>query len=595
MTMKLHLGLALIAILSPVPTATAGIRTVALSGQAAAGTPTGAKFASFTPPVIDAAGRTAFRGSLQTGVGGVNASSAAGVWSERTGALNLVARASRQAPGTPMGADFNGFSPLSMAPDGKLAFKAALIVGDGGVTTSNNSGLWSEASGNLALVVRESEPIPRAPSGVAFDFTTAPMINRARQASFRAAAVSGEIGIWKENNETLTAVVVTGDQAPGTADGVTFSNFTNAVKFSSTGATAFRGTLAGPGVSVDNASGLWVERNNSLKLVARRGNLAMPGLYFHNIGEPALNGRGQTAFLAAVTGAGVAASNKNALWAEKENVLSLVARAGTQAPGLPAGVMFDVLGEPLLNADSDVAFTASIVGTGISDDKNGGIWVRRDGVLGLVAAKGALAVGGPQDAPFSAFDDVSLNSAGQVAFRATLSPSLVAPESEGIWATALGGVLKLIARKGQAIEVAPGSTKTIASLSLNSGTNEDGHGSAFSDRGELAFAATFTDGSSGVFVSDAVKSSPGDFDGDLDFDGADFLAWQRAPRDLGAGHPGNGDANDDGNVTTADLDVWKTRFGTSSATTMAGAAVPEPSGLALAACLSAGLAVRRRC
>jgi hypothetical protein len=393
----------------------------------------------------------------------------------------------------------------------------------------------------------------------------------------------------------LTAVVVTGDQAPGTAAGVTFSNFTNVVKFSSTGATAFRGVLAGPGVSVENASGIWVERNNSLAIVARRGNLAMPGLYFHNIGEPALNGRGQTAFLAAVTGAGVTASNKNALWAEKDNVLSLVARAGNLAPGLTNNAVFDVFDEPLINSDSDIAFTASWVYPSGNIGSHEGIWVRRNDSLSLIAATGHFAPGGPQESRFSDIDDISINSTGQVAFSGTLAGGLTtAANDTGIWAQTLGGVLTLIAREGQAMEVAPGSIRTISTLSLARGTNEDGHGSAFNNRGALAFTATFTDGSSGVFVSDAVKSSPGDFDGDLDFDGADFLAWQRAPRDLGAGHPGNGDANDDGNVSAADLDVWKTKFGASPTARMAGAAVPEPSGLALAACLSAGLAVRRR-
>jgi hypothetical protein len=83
-----------------------------------------------------------------------------------------------------------------------------------------------------------------------------------------------------------------------------------------------------------------------------------------------------------------------------------------------------------------------------------------------------------------------------------------------------------------------------------------------------------------VFVSDVVKSSPGDFDGDLDVDGADFLAWQRGSRIPGAGHPGSGDANDDGTVNDADLAVWKTKFGTAPAVG-ATASVPEPGAFAL--------------
>ncbi|MEZ6072461.1 MAG: PEP-CTERM sorting domain-containing protein [Pirellulales bacterium] len=38
---------------------------------------------------------------------------------------------------------------------------------------------------------------------------------------------------------------------------------------------------------------------------------------------------------------------------------------------------------------------------------------------------------------------------------------------------------------------------------LSSG-NQDGRNSLFNDRGQVAFGATFTDGTSGIFVSNAV-------------------------------------------------------------------------------------------
>jgi hypothetical protein len=54
------------------------------------------------------------------------------------------------------------------------------------------------------------------------------------------------------------------------------------------------------------------------------------------------------------------------------------------------------------------------------------------------------------------------------------------PNNEGIWATDRNGLLRLIVRKGDPVEV------------------------AFNDRGQLAFGAGFTDGSSGIFISDLV-------------------------------------------------------------------------------------------
>ncbi|MCA9236796.1 MAG: autotransporter-associated beta strand repeat-containing protein [Planctomycetales bacterium] len=64
---------------------------------------------------------------------------------------------------------------------------------------------------------------------------------------------------------------------------------------------------------------------------------------------------------------------------------------------------------------------------------------------------------------------------------------------------------------------------------------------------------------------------PGDFNNDTKVNGADFLAWQR-------GYPATYDA--------ADLADWQSNYGTTASFATSGA-VPEPTGLALAACLAA--------
>jgi hypothetical protein len=68
---------------------------------------------------------------------------------------------------------------------------------------------------------------------------------------------------------------------------------------------------------------------------------------------------------------------------------------------------------------------------------------------------------------FQAFDNLSLNSSGQVAFSATLlGEGVTEANNKGIWAQTLGGTLKLIVREGQTIEVAAGSMRTVASLAM---------------------------------------------------------------------------------------------------------------------------------
>ena len=69
---------------------------------------------------------------------------------------------------------------------------------------------------------------------------------------------------------------------------------------------------------------------------------------------------------------------------------------------------------------------------------------------------------------------------------------------------------------------------------------------------------------------------PGDFDGDLDVDGADLAIWQTA-----FGTSAAGDADDDGATSGGDLLTWQRQFSTLSASQAIGT-IPEPATVALA-------------
>lgn len=78
------------------------------------------------------------------------------------------------------------------------------------------------------------------------------------------------------------------------------------------------------------------------------------------------------------------------------------------------------------------------------------------------------------------------------------------------------------------------------------------------------------------------------FDGTGGVNGHDFLIWQRG---LGLGATlAQGDSNDSKSVDATDLANWQTQYGAPALT--AGAAVPEPSGLAVMAVIGLGLAAR---
>ena len=79
----------------------APIRTVAVTGDAAPGTAGGVFGDIYWGPVINENGQVAFQAELQSGIGGVSQTDDMGIWSEGPGTLSLVAREGDQAPGAP--------------------------------------------------------------------------------------------------------------------------------------------------------------------------------------------------------------------------------------------------------------------------------------------------------------------------------------------------------------------------------------------------------------------------------------------------------------------------------------------------------------
>jgi hypothetical protein len=114
--------------------AASSLRTVALSGDPVPGV-SGAAFSSFSFSGFRFinGGRAAFAAKLAVGPGGVTSSSDSGLWSEKGGTLNLVLREGSQAPGAPVGAVFGEVSLGNWNSSGSLALATKLLVGAGGV------------------------------------------------------------------------------------------------------------------------------------------------------------------------------------------------------------------------------------------------------------------------------------------------------------------------------------------------------------------------------------------------------------------------------------------------------------------------------
>ena len=615
---------------------------MAFTGQAVPGTPSGVSYASFGSfhhrqpqfsfqycgPVLNDAGQTAFRANL-TG-NGVDSTNNQGIWSEGSGSLTLVARTGTQPPAHPAGVNFaidpglELYSPV-LSDAGQTAFYGAL--NDGRV------GLWSEGTGSLALVAADGQQAAGVGVGVVHSFANldifleTPVLNDAGQTAFRSYLTGGgvndtnNVGLWSGSSGNTALVARLGSQAPGTPSGVTFGSpqppvFFYTARFlpvlNNVGQAAIYSQLTGSGVGSSNDAGIWSGDAGNVALVARTGSQApgLPsGVGFSDVFlTTAINSAGHLAFVAGLTGEN-STLHQDGIWSDRSGSLELVARRGNQAPGTPDGVKFDVLRMEKLNDAGQIAFNALLTGIGLDSTNDRGIWLEDSGNMTLVARAGNQAPGTPDGVNYSQFSPfqvgaLTLTAAGQIVFGAALTGDGVdSTNDRGIWATDLTGATQLIVRTGEQLEVAPGDVRTVSDLNFVGGTsNNNGWPSGFNNLGQLAFWASFTDGSQGVFVSNAVSYTPGDFNRDGSVTGDDIHAMLVALTDLHAYETATGlseqaltqlgDLNGDHAVTNADvqglLNILRD-VGESPA-------VPEPASVLQLACgiLCLKLTVRRR-
>ncbi len=331
-----------------------GLALLAQNGDPAPNTSPGVTLISpnylrpFDPPVLNTAGQTAFRARLAgTGVDNSNNS---GILLGTPGDLKLMFRAGSQSPGVSSGVQFAGLGVPALNESGRIAFIAGLTGSD--VNSSNDTGIWSGGSGNLALVARKGDQAPGLPAGVTFvyfpgspDLLPVPLLNNVGQTAFYASLSGGGFSgssVWSEGSGNLAVVAYRGAQAPGTPDGVTFAGFDlRSLVLNDAGQTAFVASLTGSSVNDTNDLGIWAtDRNSVLQLIAREGELleVAPGDFrtvysFDFIGgtgnsdgrASGFNNRGQLAFHARFTDGsrGIFVSNLVAV-PEPSSLLSFV-------------------------------------------------------------------------------------------------------------------------------------------------------------------------------------------------------------------------------------------------------------------------------
>ncbi len=363
------------------------------------------------------------------------------------GAVQVLAQEGLPAPGT-SGTFAQNFA-VSINDSGLAAFK------HGTNDPQKPSGVYLGAPGVLTPVLFAGQQAPGLATGVNIQVLSAQVVlNNAGTVGFLANLTGAGItsandeGVWLGTSAGAQRVIAESDAAPGAGAGAQFGSWENgrgyAMRINGAGQIAFANRLKGTGVDSSNDDAIFAGLPGALTLVAREGQTA-GGFQFSSLVDagppPIINGTGQVAFAAY---GGITFSQSIWRWTPGAGggTKLLIAREGQQAPGLPAGVVFD----------------SSDFGT-----------------------------------PFFGF---AMNGAGQIVFQSYLSGPGVEDanrNNRGLWMTNAAGEPKLIARLGDSLDVGGGAMKTLLDFVLveaGSGSGgEDGLPRVLSSRGEVVFGA----------------------------------------------------------------------------------------------------------
>ena len=471
------------------------------------------------PPVINDSGAVAF----QAGSGNY------AIWQgSARDSLRIVAQEGGAAPGG-AGEVFDSFNDVIQDNTGRVMFEGTLLTGTGGVTSSTNEGWWAEsAAGTLREVAREGKPVP----GVAGAHYAAPFPDSGgRFSNSGIAAVNGSL------SSAIDEVIVAGppasmallarsrQQGPGLGLGLGYRTFDLLASSSQGGVTFFADYWQNSNQQFKGYGG-WSTRAGSLQNVFLDNvpTGAPPG---YNIQAPAasdtgVNGLGHLAFRQLLTNPNLPDDLGMALFSDARGTLQYETGYPQPAPGL-SGIDFasavtgGTLSRPLLNNEGRIAFLSYLEGAGITTQNNTALWFGVGTHFALLARTGEQAPGVETGAGFAALaagqdanNAPSLSSTGHLIFTGFVTGTGIdSTNNAGIWMTDRAGQLRLLARKGDTVQVAAGQTRTFSEFSLVTASGgDDGRGRCVGADGRAAFKVRFSTGDSAVIVARFTNDVP---------------------------------------------------------------------------------------
>jgi hypothetical protein len=477
--------------------------TLALSGQQPPGAPDGASFTQFHVPSTGGANHAAFSGEFISAPG---AQPVRGLWATGPDAnLALLAQEGGEVPDIP-GAQFDFIGPW-VNQSAQVGVSALLKLGPGGVTMTNDQALFApDASGQLRLVARKGDPVPGL--GTTWTSVTGTFTDSGSVLlrGLVGAQPSGQVLAHRELDGTFHPIVIPGDSLPGSPAGWSVRSIGETAL--SGGDVVFSAEVADDPSDPLTArlSGIWRwNPDGGLSPVLAPGE-ALPGIDpappQQAISFLAGNPAGDLVVLATADYL-TTLPDVQGLWRALggSDELAPVAMAGDPAPDVP-GRSFEFFGFAIaLNDEGRVAFSAHL-----DDDDfppsldSGGMWLEVDGELRLLF-RGGDRLPGAEDRILTDYAAPLLNDLGELVMEAELAEDLEAPGEDAIFFATNPSNRRVLLRKGDELEIAPGDRRIVSFIGMNDGETAALFNSpALNDASQIALRIEFTDGTQGTFL-----------------------------------------------------------------------------------------------
>jgi len=384
-------------------------------------------------------------------------------------AFDAVAALGDSAQGT-AGSRLGSFREVLMGANGGLIFGAGLTGPE--VTNGRNRGLWKSSGSSLSLV-KSAQTGTDIDPGVRVSSIFSPLSNQPDTVYFQgrltgADDVSGHTAIFRHKSSLPTSMIWrTGETLPALNSGVLrqFRQVLQTTDSARSLAVVYRLRTGTAGINSGNDTGI-LTLNSGIVVAAP----IKEGFSFGEITRAAY----ANDFIAFHHFISDAAADQNRIIRKfnpaQGGSLALVAMAGGNASGITNAKFRSFLGETI-SSEEEVTFKASVTGPDITSANRSGLWSQRFGTNQLVARIGSQVPGLPTGVVWRQLLRFWALSMDGVLFHARLGgPGINSTNDQVLALSDENGALQILLREGDPMPGCPGgrvgSFQTMAAESL---------------------------------------------------------------------------------------------------------------------------------